>query len=294
MGRYQLTPGVQRLEEYFSRVCESGSFSHAYILELPPGENRRLFAEDLAARIQCEKRTGCGECASCRAAAGGNHPDIITITHEKENLISVSEIRDQLVGDMYIKPYQSRYKIYLVDDADKMNSQAQNAILKTLEEPPVYGMIFLLSANRHAFLPTVLSRCICPETGANRDIFWDGITAEQKSCLLQLLHRAPYLTVYEMAQAGAKLKQTGLAPDDWFIGIRAWFRDVLVKKTGNGGRLLYLEEESGTLSEMASLLTDTALEEIFEEIALCHRRSLSNVNAELCLEALLMKIREVL
>ena len=292
MSRYQLTPGVQRLEEYFGRVCASGSFSHAYILELPRGANRRLFAEDLAARIQCEQGTGCGECPSCRAVAGGNHPDIITITHEKENLISVSEIREQLVSDMYIKPYRSRYKIYLVDDADKMNPQAQNAILKTLEEPPIYGMIFLLSANRHAFLPTVLSRCICPETGANREVFWDGITAEQRSCLLQLLHRAPYMTIHEMAQAGAKLRQTGLQPDNWFIGIRAWYRDVLAKKTGIGGRLLYLEEESGTLGETSASITDTALADILEQIELCRQRSLSNVNAELCLEALLLKIKE--
>ena len=78
----------------------------------------------------------------------------------KPNTISVDDIREQLVGDVQIKPYQSKYKIYIVPDAEKMNVQAQNALLKTIEEPPVYAVILFLTTNASSFLPTILSRCV--------------------------------------------------------------------------------------------------------------------------------------
>ena len=96
-----------------------------------------------------------------------NQPDIIYVTHEKPNTLSVADIRSQLVNDVDVKPYSSRYKIYIVDEAEKMNQQAQNALLKTIEEPPAYAVIILLTTNADAFLPTILSRCVvhCLLTG---------------------------------------------------------------------------------------------------------------------------------
>ena len=79
---------------------------------------------------------------------------------EKAGVISVGEIREQIVNTMDVMPYKGPYKIYIVDEAEKMNLAAQNAILKTIEEPPEYGIILLLTTNRGAFLPTILSRCI--------------------------------------------------------------------------------------------------------------------------------------
>ena len=99
------------------------------------------------------------ECRSCRQAEGHNQPDIIYVTHEK-TAISVDDVRRQINQDIVIKPYSSRYKIYLVDEAEKMNVQAQNALLKTIEEPPGYAVLILLTTNADAFLPTVRSRCV--------------------------------------------------------------------------------------------------------------------------------------
>ena len=72
------------------------------------------------------------ECHSCKQAAGKNQPDIIYVSHEKPNTISVDDIRTQLNNDIVIKPYSSKHKIYIVDEAEKMNQQAQNALLKTI------------------------------------------------------------------------------------------------------------------------------------------------------------------
>ena len=82
------------------------------------------------------------------------------IRHEKPNTISVEEIRTQLNNDIVIRPYSSKYKIYIVPHADKMSVQAQNALLKTIEEPPEYAVIILLTENAEILLPTIRSRCV--------------------------------------------------------------------------------------------------------------------------------------
>ena len=86
----------------------------------------------------------------------GNHPDIIYVEHDKPNVISVDNIRTQINGDIAIKPYSGPHKIYIMDEAEKMNTQAQNALLKTLEEPPEYAVILLLTTNVESMLPTIL------------------------------------------------------------------------------------------------------------------------------------------
>ena len=97
---------------------------------------------------------------SCRQAINGNQPDIIRVTHEKPNSISVDDIREQVNNDIVIRPYSSKYKVYIIADADKMTVQAQNALLKTIEEPPSYAVIMLLTENAEALLPTIRSRCV--------------------------------------------------------------------------------------------------------------------------------------
>ena len=107
----------------------------------------------------------CGHCRSCKQIAAGSHPDVIVVTNAragaetKTNIIGVKAARF-VQGDVSIRPYEGPYKIYIVPDAQNMNPQAQNALLKTLEEPPAYAVLILLAQTTAAFLPTVLSRCI--------------------------------------------------------------------------------------------------------------------------------------
>ena len=102
----------------------------------------------------------CNECPSCIKALSGNHPDIITLTHEKPGSIGVDDIRHGLRDDVVIRPYESNRKIYIIPEGEKMTPAAQNALLKTLEEPPSYIVIIILTNNLNAFLPTIISRCI--------------------------------------------------------------------------------------------------------------------------------------
>ena len=155
--------GNEILKEHFRTAVKQNKVSHAYIIEGEKGSGKKMIAAAFAKILQCENRqapTACGTCASCIQVEHKNHPDVIWVSHEKPSVISVKEIREQVVNTIDIMPYKGPYKIYIVDEAEKMNLAAQNAILKTIEEPPSYGIILLLTANRGAFLPTILSRCI--------------------------------------------------------------------------------------------------------------------------------------
>ena len=99
--------------------------------------------ESFAKALVCEAGYGdsCNMCRACHQFDSGNHPDVKWITHEKANSIGVDEVREQINNDIVIKPYSSKYKVYIIDEAEKMTVQAQNALLKTIEEPPEYAVI---------------------------------------------------------------------------------------------------------------------------------------------------------
>ena len=154
--------GHEDIVKHFKSSIEMEKVSHAYILNGERGVGKKTLASVVAKSLQCEsgEPDPCGKCKSCLQAETGNQPDIIWVGHEKPDGISVEEIRTQIVNDISLKPYSSMYKIYIVPDAQLMNSQAQNALLKTLEEPPEYAVIMLLTNNVNKFLPTILRRCI--------------------------------------------------------------------------------------------------------------------------------------
>ena len=153
--------GHEQIIWHLQNAIRMGKVSHAYLLNGEPGSGKKLLADCFAMTLQCEAGgiDPCMECHSCKQALTNNQPDIIRVTHEKPNTISVEDIRTQLNGDIQIKPYSSRYKIYIVADADLMTVQAQNALLKTIEDPPAYAVILLLANNADRLLPTILSRC---------------------------------------------------------------------------------------------------------------------------------------
>ena len=154
--------GHDDIIRHLKNAIETGKVSHSYIFTGEPGSGKKLLAGTFAAALQCESGESepCMTCDSCKKVIGKNHPDIITVTHEKPGSISIDEVREQVVHDVDIKPYCSPYKIYIIPDAEMMTVQAQNALLKTIEEPPEYAVILLLTSNIDSLLPTIRSRCV--------------------------------------------------------------------------------------------------------------------------------------
>ncbi|MCR5556071.1 MAG: DNA polymerase III subunit delta' [Butyrivibrio sp.] len=156
-----------QMKEHMQNALKTGKVSHAYIISGENGSGKEYIARIFAKALQCEKKVNrnenieaCNECHSCVQALSDNHPDIITINHEKPGSIGVDDIREKLRDDVSIRPYESDYKIYIIPEGEKMTIAAQNALLKTLEEPPSYIVIIILTSNINAFLPTITSRCI--------------------------------------------------------------------------------------------------------------------------------------
>ncbi len=160
---FDMLIGNDALRARLQSDVETGRLSHAYLIEGASGSGRGTLATALAAALACEERGAssslpCGRCKSCRKVLEGKSPDVIRIRRDgKKASIGVDEVRF-LRGDVCIQPNDLDTKIYIIEEADLMTAQAQNALLLTLEEPPSYALFLLLCERGTALLETIRSR----------------------------------------------------------------------------------------------------------------------------------------
>jgi len=149
--------GNDRLKKNLAESLARGHISHFYLISGPKGAGKHTLAKLLAEAILCEgSRLGCGNCVHCRKLRSGNHPDFITVEDPEHKNVAVKIVR-QIREDMFVRPNEAAYKIYLFPQ--ELGIEGQNALLKILEEPPAYGVFLLLTDNPDKLLPTVRSRC---------------------------------------------------------------------------------------------------------------------------------------
>jgi len=163
MNLFNEVIGHEHIIAHMKNAYQMGKVSHAYILEGEEGMGKKMLTNCFVKLLQCENPSGlepCNTCSSCVQIDSGNNPDVIYVKPTKKSGYGVGDVREQIVKDITIKPYKSKYKIYIIDEADTMTPQAQNSILKTIEEPPSYGIFFLLATNSQKFLQTILSRTV--------------------------------------------------------------------------------------------------------------------------------------
>lgn len=134
----------------------------AYIFEGPPGLNIFESAKLFAAALTCKNRetAPCGACEACNLSYADTNPDIVYINTGDKKSIGVDKIRE-ISKDVYVKPFESENKVYIIEDGGAMTDEAQNAMLKILEEPPEYAVFIIITTSASMLLPTVLSRCTC-------------------------------------------------------------------------------------------------------------------------------------
>ena len=319
--------GHEQIIAHLQNAIEEDKVSHAYIFNGPEASGKMMLAEAFAMALQCEGegKRPCLECRSCRQAAD-NQPDIIYVSHEKPNTIGVDDIRTQINNDIDIKPYSSRYKVYIVDEAQKMNQQAQNALLKTIEEPPAYAIILLLTTNADSFLQTILSRCITLNLKAVKEdkikeylmkhyqipdyqadicaAFSQGNVGkaiqlasseefgELKASVLQLMKRLEDIDLYEMTGAVKQIAEYKLSVNDYFDLMMIWFRDVLYLKATNDVDGLIFKDEVYDIKKQAAKRSYQGIETILEALEKAKIRLNANVNFDLVIELLLLTIKE--
>lgn len=321
--------GQQDLREHLQRAIAHGKFSHAYIISGEKDSGKRMLAEAFAATMLCEDRHGadaCGVCRSCKQAENHNHPDIHYLVHEKPNTISVDEIRRDINDDIVIKPYSASHKIYIIDEAEKMSPEAQNALLKTIEEPPAYAVLFLLTSNADGFLPTILSRCVTLEMKpiAREEMtqylmkeckipdyqaeVWVSFSQgnlgkaiklasseefnEWKSELVGMLRHIDHMDGWEITQAVEHLEEQKDKIQDYLDLMTIWFRDVLLYKAiGREDKLTFRDEEM-IIKNQAKNASYQGIQQILKALEDAKRRRKANVNLSLTLSLLLMAIKE--
>ena len=328
MAGFQDIIGHNQIVEHLKNAIRMEKVSHAYILNGENSSGKMMLAESFAMALQCEGEgvESCMNCRSCRQTVEHNQPDIIYITHEKPNVISVDDIRHQLNNDIVIKPYSSKYKIYIVDEAEKMNIQAQNALLKTIEEPPAYGVILLLTTNADSFLPTILSRCITLNLkSVNEDLIKEYLMKkyqipdyqadvcaafaqgnvgkaiqlassdefnELKSAALSLVKKLEDMDLYELNGCIKQINEFKPKIQEYFDLLTLWFRDVLYMKATNDVNNLIFKDEVYDIKKQATKRTYSGIEMILQALEQAKVRLNANVNFDLVIELLLLTIKE--
>ena len=316
--------GQSTLIRRLKSIMDSGRIVHSYIFTGPTGAGKKTISNYFAKMLQCQGMDKpCNTCKSCRQVESSNHPDIIRI-ESQSNVIRVDSIRE-LRKDISIKPFQSQRKIYIIEKGDTMNQQAQNALLKTLEEPPKHAIIIILVENLASLLPTIVSRCqiirIPPlSTQEIGEIIKSRVEVTHDKALvfaklaqgnpgrgLELALSEEYQQMRdESLELLMKLAKSSTAQAmecvDYFLDkrdnaieildmIELWLRDVLVLKQGNLRQIIVNIDKISYLEDLANSFTSRNIQCIIDNIEKSKRMLASHANFQLTIENLLMKIQ---
>ncbi|WP_288666924.1 DNA polymerase III subunit [Anaerotignum faecicola] len=325
MYTFEEIRGNTPLVEQLRRSAASGRSSHAYLFLGGAGAGKRLIANTFAKALQCEgEKRPCDSCKSCHAFNHGNHPDVIYFQPLKSGkTYTIEDVREQLLETVDLKPFQYEKKIYIIEKADTLNIQSQNALLKTLEEPPAHAVFLLLAERAEAFLPTILSRVVVmkirplsAETiadylmqaghlaeeshilsayaqgriGQALELVEDEGFREMRQDILGKLEALPSMSEGEAYLLAKDLE--GYKNDLRFLDImELWYRDLLTAKSlREEGYLIQRDKKDAIFraaKEPAALLAKKAA-----AVRTARMRLAQNANFRLTMEVMLMDLKE--
>lgn len=327
MNNFADIKGNEGLINNLKNSIDNNKVNHAYIFEGSKGMGKLTVAKAFAKTLNCQKglNESCNQCVSCSTFDSNNNPDIIYITHQKAG-ITVEDVRKQILQEVVIKPYNSRYKIFIIPDADKMNVQAQNAFLKSLEEPPEYAKFLLLCENSSKMLVTILSRCVVLKLkplGTNEIAKYieNKLSIDSDNALLYSIYsqgsigRAMELAtsekfrdnrnkaidtvnslescdligMYKLSDTFKDIEKQDC--DEILEDMYLLYRDALVLKTA-GNKYIYQKDIEEVIVKIANM-SAAALIKICEAINITRNNlNFSNANKQMALESLFFKIKE--
>ena len=305
--------------------------AHAYLFHGDEHIGKKLVAIRFAQAIDCEDGDGtdaCGACRSCRQIESRTHPDFLLIEPDREMAnpqIKIEQIRE-LEAQIVYQPLVGRKKIFMIDDADRMTLGAANALLKTLEEPPAHSILLLVSSRPSALPATVRSRCqsirfappaatqieaalilareIPPAdarllAAASQSKLGAALTmdpSELRSKLEELCNLVAPKTLRSAAAvltAAEALHKADRGPEvlDW---LSQWVRDLLLVRIGAGQDHLIHAEQLAALQSAARGAAPERLAGLLDEIDALQRSASRNLNLQMALESVLLRLREAL
>ncbi|MGL4799375.1 MAG: ATP-binding protein [Cellulosilyticaceae bacterium] len=327
MEAFQNIIGHEDIKRYFRKAVASGHVAHSYIFEGIEGVGKKTMAKEVAQMLMCENEDAdgdksCGKCKACQLIESGNHPDINYIDKDTK-VTKIDTIRERVVQDMEIKPF-GKYKIIIINEADTVTVEGQNAMLKTIEEPPSYGIVILITKNLSKLLPTIESRCIhirfnplgnaqmiqylerkgLPlekqvvyaqfsegSIGIANKLLEDEVFLEKRREsieYLQNLEKADLMKVYDYVKTICEEKEQ---IDDILTFWELWYRDLALLKSTDTDKLYYLDYKYGLL-DMASKLTYNKIGTHIDLIRQAKIQINQNIYPTFVIENLLLKLKE--
>ena len=328
MSIYSDIYGQKNLIEHFKKSVREDKISGAYIISGEKLSGKKMLAKRFATSIQCENPVdgeACMECHACRMSLSNNNPDIKYVVPSKEGkAVSVDDIREQVNGDIDIKPYYCKKKIYIIDNAQELNQQSQNALLKTIEEPPSYGVVILLTSNEGALLQTILSRGVKLSTRAVPkdeiknylmehaqipDYAAEGYALYANGNLGKAIEmsktddydRLKDLVIRLFSDENANMAQgekiiADIADikdnlDDFFDICLMWMRDVLALKSGCAKERLIFKGDYDKIKNCAGRCSYIGIDQIIKSVDEAKAQLELNVRFEMVFRAFLMTVR---
>ncbi|WP_447979787.1 DNA polymerase III subunit delta' [Candidatus Nitrospira bockiana] len=300
--------------------------AHAYLFYGEDAIGKRLMAVRFAQALNCEAaEAGCGTCRSCRQIESYTHPDALLIEPDREQAnpqVKIEQIRE-IEQQIIYRPLIGRFKVVVIDEADRMTLGAANALLKTLEEPPAHSVFILISSKPFALPATITSRCqglrfvppartqveaalivqrsLSPADAALLALYTQdrlGLALQTDITHLRqtqeeyrkLLAPATLRSVTAVFNAAEALAKSGRAPEafDW---IAQWLRDLLLISVGSDPDALLNRGSAPDLAETAERISQETLLELLTEVDAIQRSANRNVNPQLALETLLLRLR---
>lgn len=296
--------GHEAIRERLAAAINQDTISHAYLFEGIEGVGKHTMAHAFIKALLCTEPQAqhmpCGHCVSCRTLESGNHPDVSWIGREGKNSLGIRQIRERIVADVHTQPYQSAYKVYVIEDADTMTPEAQNALLKTLEEPPSYVVLILLAASSTGFLPTILSRVVTirfqplqndvivqaleerlkmdPEQGAVTAALSRGSLgyalqlatskdfAQLRAELSEILTQLPEMRPPQILKLADFFDRYKDKQDTVFSLIKLWYRDLLMYRSTHDLEALITKDAAETIRTVSASYTTEELLRQFSHV----------------------------
>lgn len=315
---YEVIRGQEVAVARLRAACRSGRIAHAYLFTGPAGVGKYAAAQAFATALLCAgARDGaaCGECFSCRLFQSGNHPDYHLLAPEGVT-IGIEKIR-RITFALGQRPYHQRH-VVVIDQAEKVTAEGQNAFLKTLEDPPGGAVLILVTAYPNLLLPTVVSRCcevrfrrLHPGVVVEELVRRHGVPPEEAKILAVLsggsIGRALELRRPETMALREKALRCALAPalrevqervynraevEEWLAFFNLWYRDLLLYRiTGDSGLLVNTDR----LAELKEArLSRTSLVAALEAVRAAEEMLRANVNPRLVLEGLVVRLGSIM
>ena len=322
--------GHDEIKDHLRAAIQKRNPFHAYIFDGDVGVGKETMAKTFVAGLLCQDDKGhekpCKECISCRQTEAGSSPDVIWVTHAKTDY-GVDEIREQVINTVDIRPYSSPYKIYIIPEAERLREESQNALLKTLEEPPEYVVIILLTSNISELLPTIQSRCLTLEfhplsistvedflithcgtpdyIAKESAAFAQGNIGKairyadasddfvnRKNKIIGILKNVDRMDVVDMVETAKSLGAKREELRDYIDLMMLWYRDVLILKATKNINQLIFQNESQAIAAEAGRRTYEKIEDIIQAFDRAKVRIKANVSIDVTMELMFATMKE--